>query len=451
MSDNKYDKFKHYMLAGHGRAFKYLETGEKFRELVLYGCLNDLAFDIQSEGSRACFMYNLALQFDDYTYFLNPAIEKFSDPEVNDDLFNIWHLCDFIDYFAVDSGDLSTKSVIDKKYEELYSLIMTMRYSAKANEIIQSFEYLAITVIQHNDFKQALKVFGDIGAYFLRRRNTPDDDLKWHFDWFCESAREEYGEEFLKEKLELHSRNSKEIRRFNRVMNSMDKEFERTEYPKPTAGEFIEKAMNSAVTRRDILMLRKAEESDIIRIANAFLSESDPNIKADLLSAFTSRYSPFPLDTTTIIECAKSQNKKLRSTAVYAIKFVKNNYVHDFAVKKLKENFSVDMLEILIHNYHEADNDLILGFLEKLPFDLENESGWHGVISEILNTAENNEISKELLIFAYENTLCSCCREYIFDELKKRNLLTAEMIMECVWDCNENIRKKAKNLSEKKQ
>lgn len=447
MTDNNYEQFKHYMLAGHGRAFKLLEDNERFREFVLYGCLNNLAFDMQCEGSRACFfMYNLVLQFDDYEKFLNPTIEKFLSSEINEDDRTIWHLCDFIDNFAAD-GDISAKKAILKKYDDLYSLIMVTRFSRKTNNIIQSFEYLAITVMQHSSFERAVKIFSDIGAYFLRRRKTSDDDLKWHFAWFYHNAQEKYGKEFLKERLELHGRNSKEIRRFSRVMNCLEKEFKRIEYPKPTADKFIEKAVNLSVMRKDIMLLRRAEKLDILKIANAFLSENDLDIKEKLLSAFTSRYNPFPLDPTPILECAKSENKKLRKTAIYALKFLRADCVHDFAIEMLKENFSVEMIEILIHNYRDENNDFILGFLEDFTFDLENESGWHSIVSEILTAAEEMEISEELLYFVYEKSLCSCCRANAFYELKNRNLLTDEMISECLWDCNEEIRNEAMSLT----
>ncbi|MBD5159790.1 MAG: hypothetical protein HDT23_06075, partial [Ruminococcus sp.] len=63
---NKED-FRQYMLCGHGRCFSATDDELKqFRNIVLYGCLNDISFDLQCEGSRSFFMYNLAFQYDDY-------------------------------------------------------------------------------------------------------------------------------------------------------------------------------------------------------------------------------------------------------------------------------------------------------------------------------------------------------------------------------------------------
>ncbi|MDE6678534.1 MAG: hypothetical protein K2K02_05790, partial [Ruminococcus sp.] len=137
---NKED-FRQYMLCGHGRCFSVDgDELEKFRETVLYGCLNDISFDLQCEGSRGLFMYNLALQYDDYNYFLQPAIEKFLSPEVCEDWHLINHLCDFIDYFASDYGDESAQQAIIEKYKQLYKLLMSLKWSVRANNVSQCYE-----------------------------------------------------------------------------------------------------------------------------------------------------------------------------------------------------------------------------------------------------------------------------------------------------------------------
>ena len=201
---NKKEEFKNYMYAGHGRAVKLLESNkDDFRKIVLYGCLTDISFDMQCEGSRGGYMYSLAMQYEDYDFFLNPAIGKFLKDDINTDWHTFCHLCDFIRVFADQNHDENARGALMKKYEDLYSLIMSSRYSAKQKEIIQCFEYAAIVLMQQLNFKFTLKIFKDIGAYFIRRRRTSSEDLKWIFEWFYHEAEEKYGSEFLKEELEL--------------------------------------------------------------------------------------------------------------------------------------------------------------------------------------------------------------------------------------------------------
>ena len=148
-----------YMLCGHGRCFSLMEENKKeFREILKYGCLNNLAFDLQCEGSRGLFLYNLAILYDDYEYFLEPAIEKFLSPHINEDdeIFN--QLCDFIELFASDYGDKTAEPVLEIKYGELYDLIITLKWSAKANRILKNYEYIAIVIIQDGDFERAVRI-----------------------------------------------------------------------------------------------------------------------------------------------------------------------------------------------------------------------------------------------------------------------------------------------------
>lgn len=446
---DKKQLFKHYMLAGHGRAFDLLYGNEEeFREIVLCGCLNDIAFDMQCEGSRGWFMYNLALQYEDYDYFLTRAIEKFLSADVNTDWHIICHLCDFIDYFASDNEDVHAKNAIDKKYDELYALIMTIKFSDKASKIADSYEYLAITIMQRGDFEQTLQIYKDMGAYFIRRKRADDTELKWTFKWFFDVSEDEYGEAFVERQLDENSKNSKEIARFKRVMTAPNQEYTGNSFAfVHTAEEFIEKSEKTSVTRGDVVRFsRKADDSEKLKLAQAVLAEEDLDKKVKLLSAFTFHHSAFPMNPQSIIEYAKSDNKALRDTALSALSYLRADCVHDFAAAMLKESFSTEVLEILIYNYQERDKEFILNRLKELTIDLDDTSGWHGIVMQILHTDDEISLPNEFLTFIYEKSLCSCCRESAVEKMKNRNLLTDRMISECKWDCNREIRSEVATL-----
>ena len=447
---DKKQLFKHYMLAGHGRAFGLLcDNKEEFREIVLYGCLNDIAFDMQCEGSRGWFMYNLALQYEDYDYFLTRAIEKFLSADVNTDWHIICHLCDFIDYFASDNGDAHAKNAIDRKYDELYALIMTIKFSDKASKIADSYEYLAITIMQRGDFDRTLRIYQDMGAYFIRRKRAYDEELKWTFKWFFDVSDDEYGEAFVEQQLDENSKNSKEIARFKRVMTAADKEYTGNSFAVAhTAQEFIEKSEKTFVTRGDIVHFsRKADDSEKLKLAQAVLAEEDLDKKAKLLNAFTFHHSVFPMNPQSVIEYAKSDNKALRDTALSALSYLRADRVHDFAATMLKESFSTEVLEILVYNYQEWDKEFILQQLKEMAIDLDDTSGWHGIVMQILHTDDKISLPNEFLTFIYEKSLCSCCRERAVEKMKNRNLLTDRMISECKWDCNREIRSEVEKLN----
>ncbi len=443
---DKREEFKHYMLAGHGRAAKLLEGNEEcFRDIVLYGCLNDISYDLQCEGSRGLFLYNLVNLYEDVDYFLNPAIEKFLSDETV-----YWHivyqLCDFIENFAVD-GIQSAKDAMEEKYTRLYGQLLSARKGMKGLNVRESYIYLAITIIQRGDFEQALRVFGDMGAYFLKRSRTSDMDLKCFFEWFWICAQDVYGKEFLQNQLDEKSKSSKELARFKRVMFTEEPEEEKPKEPIPTAEKIIELAENENAGAREYVRFRLAEESEQIKLANAVLNEADPQKKADLLSVFTSWINPFPLSPEPIVEYAKSDNEKLRDKALIALTHLKGDCVHDFALELLNKQFADSTaLVILLHNYRDEDKAFLLDCLEKLPIDQDDTSGWHDVVSKILDS--DSGAPDEAILFVYEKSRCSFCREYAFDEMMKRNLLTKEILSECLWDCKSYIREEAEKLQE---
>lgn len=441
---NKED-FRQYMLCGHGRCFSATDDElQQFREIVLYGCLNDISFDLQCEGSRGLFMYNLALQYEDYNYFLQPAIEKFLSVEVCDDWHLINHLCDFIECFASDYKDESAHKAIEEKYIQLYNLLMSTKWSIRANEILQCYEYLSILIMENFSIEFTIQIIEDIGKFFIRRRRADYGELKGEFLWFWHCTCEKYGEKYLSEKLDILSKDNAGIRRFRRVMFCKDKE-ETVSRKKLSADEFIELAENNSVKRKDVIALRRSERSEKMKVAQAVVSETDLNKKAELLKAFTISSSPFPLDPEILVNYAVSENKNLRETALDALTYIKADCVHDFAVKLLEKGFSLNAVLMLINNYRDSDRKILPDILSNIKIERDNESGWHNIVLEIVRNAEN--LPDEFIFFVYEKSMCSCCRESAVDELIRRNLFTEEIRSECLCDCNSDIRKLAENNS----
>ena len=52
----------------------------------------------------------------------------------------------------------------------------------------------------------------------------------------------------------------------------------------------------------------------------------------------------------------------------------------------------------------------------------------------------DEDIPNSILNWAYENSLCSCCREHITESMLRKGLLTPELKQECLHDANLEIR-----------
>ncbi len=211
--------FEKFMFAGHGRCFQLLEHHhEEYRDLILYGCLHDISFDLQCEDSRSLFIYNLILQYEDYHYFLNPAIQKFLSEEINTDWHLMHHLTDLLGLFAYDYHEKSAEQALKDKYQQMYKIIMTRRHSLYIHELLQNFEILCTCLLLNSDFDSALQIFQDIGAYFLRKKHVPEDDLRFRFDSFWWYVKEKYPPKMLYPKIRKKAESCREIRRFQKIM-----------------------------------------------------------------------------------------------------------------------------------------------------------------------------------------------------------------------------------------
>jgi len=218
--------FEKFMFAGHGRCFQLLEHHhEEYRDLILYGCLHDISFDLQCEDSRSLFIYNLILQYEDYHYFLNPAIQKFLSEEINTDWHLMHHLTDLLGLFAYDYHEKSAEQALKDKYQQMYKIIMTRRHSLYIHELLQNFEILCTCLLLNSDFDSALQIFQDIGAYFLKKQHVPDEDLHFRFETFWFWTKEKYPVRLLYRQIRKAAENSREIRRFQRVLCVPEKKY----------------------------------------------------------------------------------------------------------------------------------------------------------------------------------------------------------------------------------
>lgn len=452
---NEQEVFHHLMLCGHGRCFQMIKQygADVFSDSVMYGCLNNIAFDWQSEGSRGLFLFNLALRFDDPEEFLLPAIEKFSIKLVNDDLCLFCQMTDFISHFAY--GKIHSEAALkalDGKYKELYTILMQKRQSKHTNDILQSYEYLSMQIMHHCEKEKVSAILDDMGRYLLKRRRVPSEQLHWSFQWFAVNLIEEFGDDAKKTTFWLDDFDGDKtgIIRFFKVMgNYLDEETTGTVITDKTdtADKYIEKVINKEFRPKDKYTFAKcASEEEKHRLASAALAETDVSVKLQLLKAFTLAENPWKLACNQLIIEADSGNIVLCDTILEVLSFVKNTQVHDFAYQLFMNEDKQKAFPILLFNYQPTDKELLLDYLDSLTVDLSDTNGWHHIVHSILDVAEteNNAMPDEYLLWIYNNSMCSCCREYALDVLESRGSITFEMLMECKMDCNENIREMAK-------
>lgn len=210
---------KHYLMAGHGRGYEIVAANtSKYRKIILEMCTEDTSFDLQCEGSRAAYTYDITMLYDDYKPFMRKALRKFADESVDTDWHLMNHLTNLITLYALESNEEKAEKALFKKYDKLYEKLMTRRFSAALNEVCQCFEVLMVEIVSQYEFGWTEKIAHDLGAWFIRRKSADKDMLKWQFAWLFNTMKNVHGEDTLRIQLEEAAKNSKEIRRFVTIM-----------------------------------------------------------------------------------------------------------------------------------------------------------------------------------------------------------------------------------------
>lgn len=430
-------EFKEAMKRGLGRCIIELDKQndiEKYRGIVLWGCLHNLAYDTQSEGTRAEYMFILQSKFHD-DYFETRILQKYENSFKDSRLFD--HYTEMLYWFAVD-GSNRARQALRAKFEELLKYNSQKKQRKIDRSQREIFEWLCIWITSLDGFIAFKEIVTRIGEAY--EKYSCQDAI--YLDWFYENSKSKIGEQRVGSFLSRQALKSPFIAAFKKETEKYDAVFSRPPEANYTFNKVVEicRVKNSSRYRAACLKFaRNASALELESLANLAISELDETIRAQMLFIF--RRAKFPLDIHIIIEYSKSSNETLRNISFMVLENNPAETVHDYAIGLISENVNLaSAISLLCNNFQKADTELLIKTLKSIPVTYEGD--WHGAYSDVLRLCESNRIScKELLLFMYENTLCSFCREYIVRALKKHKLLTEDIRNECKYDSNATIRR----------
>lgn len=439
---NKKD-FQRYMKQGLGRCALELQSSEnieKYKEIVLWGCLHNLAYDTQSEGTRASYLYQLTTYFHDEDYFLLPCIEAFEKiSRKNDWLFA--HFAELLCNFAL-NGNERAKNTLYRKYTLLLDVLSNKRRFRGYDFERDNFERICVTLFSLDGTESLLKIASDMGHLFQTNPRYGADDFEWFFDHASSALGKKRFLNLLKQKAKKSEHIRISLEQYLHLEEENTYSFRKTK-ENPNASDLQNEvnAIGKLSPSLKVRFFRHADTEEKRKLAQSILTEPDPDKKAELLQVFTCRDESFPAPHETLIEYAKSSHEKLREAALDALTNCRSDAVRDYALTLLSdEKDRSRALKILICNYMPNIKNLLLTELYQIKVDYKDESDWHSLGLKILDVCDQNvKLPKEFLVYIYETTLCSCCREYAILALAKHRWLTSEIIEECRYDCNSDI------------
>ena len=435
-------EFKGCMIRGLGRCAVALKTGGdigKYKDIVLWGCLNNVSYDVQSEGTRSDYIYALTTYFNDESYFLEPCLSAFECVSMRkDDLFA--HYCELLRAFAVGGNEMA-KNALLAKYDSILNTLLAKKRFRGYDFDRDNFERLCLALSALDFDAYLLKIACDMGRLFRENKRYTGQD----FDWFMSALDDNIGKKKLIGILSRESKKSPDVAVFYENYKEATKKLassERAPLKAPTVEEIIDevnKGRLSVLSR--VRFFRSADDAEKERLADAITKENDLDKKAELLSVFDIRDSGMPLPHKELVGYARSKNEKLRRVALNVLTSCQCTEARVLALELLsKDEYKTEAIEILINNYAPLDKELLLAEIGKIKVDYEGSGDWHNIGSRILNACDLGvKLPREFFLYVYNTTLCSCCREYAVRALAKGRWLTPEIIEECRYDSNCDI------------
>ena len=404
------NEFHNALLQGRGKCYLAVrEDPEKYREEVMWACRELLAFDTQCEGSRAWLIYPLVRLYPDRTPFVRAACRALIDCP-SDGSWRVSSLAELVELFFQD-GDQDCWKALMKKYRQLYH---QMRHVGPPEEDCywaERDDYERLCVILGWNREYYLDIARDIGRLSLETEWLKE----YEFDWFCHRA--------------------------DRYMRSLTRAAESD----PLLAEFLRvhrKAQEEyqarwAARRSPRLPWQCRDEDRSNAAVEKYLSASTPEEKAEALDAFF--WNPYPGDPTPVILDAQSDQELLRHRAWTALENTRHRLVREFAISRLSTD--EEAFGALCTNYERQDESLLLSHLKNQHIDFECTTCWHGDQLCVLRMDKRKPLApRSAPEFIFQSTYCSECRADALQQMGRRRMLTPELLEECLYDANDDIR-----------
>ena len=454
-------EFKHDMQRGLGSCvveLKKAENVERFMPIVLWGCARDMAYDAQSDGCRSFYLYELITHFADKTPFID-IVEKRLYLCMRSAGWEFAQDCEILECFASD-GDLRSWDILRTCYKKLRKILQGKRKQTESGRlpVAENFEHLcnAILGVFYEEKERVARLYqyfvNDMGMLIKNNALYSADS----FCWFQAVSEKMLGKRMVSEI--LHQTNTSEgIKEYllslemcgemrERESAQRDKNIPKTAdeiYRRIKTGEKNIQIHFPLWTRK---LMREGKQEEVERLAQIYKNEQDLKMRCTLLQSLTNEFGAWSLEIPVLITDSKSTDTELADRALCALRHRKDARVREYAHILLQEGkHAARAVSMLVANYEDEDRELFVNAVKQIPVTYRDRA-WHDAFSDILHMLQGTtkHKPKELLLYMYQNTLCSFCREYIVKEMGRRRMLTEELLEELQYDCNQDIQEYAK-------
>ena len=405
-------KFYDSLKRGTGEAYLIAKNNQTidFSSSLLKGVLNNFAYDGQSEGSRARYIFDIISISKNQRKIKEAVLDGLIKEQ--EDTWNLTHLFDLAKLYS-EQGEQKFRDAI---------------YDRFLNNPIEGSDWVG--------YQEILELDGLNGLIHIAEKfgkvidQNPDD---WQDDSIIRHFQDDNPNIKVVKELETRAKTNKFIQLYLDNIERTKRNRKKNQ-PKPfNFRDIIEEVLHR---KKKFSFKRKKEllESEIYKIGKQLLQESDKSNIEKLLGIFT--YHKFPFDSDFILALAKQKSNpknRIQKYAIEALKLLKSDSIRAFALERiLKTRNPAAYTDILVSNYKRGDSQLLRDISNKFKGEHIIES-LASSYSDIYKSNSTKEC-KEPLEILYSKMNCGIHRNIIVKILIDNNVLSEKICEEIKFD-----------------
>ncbi len=440
--------FQRLLHNGMGRAILYLQQhdSDPYRDVILYTCLHNTAYDPQVEGTHAQYIFDVIQLTSDFEFYRDEILSALSQVDQQENWPDDYHLLDLAVIFAM-SGDERARQII-------YNLLLIHPTSDLYFDALIKLDGIngLITLIDKiwsssQSERDDLVAYGS-GLLDLLEKRDGADQTQYNLKEL--SNNNSFVKEFVDSVTLFQSDRSNHFQRKKRSQIS----YHELKIWMSTSANFSNPPVEWS------LWGKYASDEDIALAADDLMLLQDEDVHKITLFLKMFQNRMFPLVPTRLIEWARQIdgrsiwledgiiNYEVRRAlfALNALELVMDWSVRDLALYLIEtQNNAGRAVGLLGLNFVEGDWQIIEGLSQSNI----NHDDYHALGLNVLDLCE-----ARLSIYAvstlnnlYEFSNCSRCRHRFVEQLAALNTLPDWIIEECKFDCNLDLRQWAHSIS----
>lgn len=458
------EEFKYAMQRGLGRCIVELKNTddiEKYREIVLWGCSHEFGYDMLFEEERSYYFYQMIQLFKDTMPFLEEVSQCLNE-NIPSDGMEFFLSVELLNFFYQKGNKIASEK-LQECYDKLLQILMEVGEGLE-NSFVQErhhFEKLCISLIYcrnsvEDKDRAYLDIIEDIGK--LIGKNSLFSSVM--FECFQSECEKLIGKERVEEIVREAAIYSVHVRNY---IQSCEEEIQRKTmkdsslvHTLPDTAEAIYYALKKEqqagkwMSMPSLLLRRlqiKGLKQEVQKFVDYYMLEKDEDMKSRMLCFFELEKCAGLLEARQLIKDSKTTSEALREMALRVMGYVKSDMVHDYAIELIRNSsYKEEAISMLATNYRDADHDLLVSEVKSIPVS-QKEVKWFRVFQNVMKIFRNKSVKnppEELLLYMYETTLSTGSRKAYIEEMGEREMLTKEILKECLYDSNAGIRNYAK-------